>query len=148
MVPKNFKLDRTIDSRTAKFTWDPITLEEADGLRGKLTGFIIQFYKADGNIGMPDLINHKVEGNTSEAIINNLPPYSAVTLKIAAINGRYQGDFSSPISIYTLEGVPGPVSNLRGRPYGSSGVRLSWDEPEEPNGVITGYEIQFQQMTK
>jgi hypothetical protein len=47
-----------------------------------------------------------------------------------------------------LEGVPGPVVNLRGKPYGSSGVRLEWEEPEEPNGVITGYEILFQQITK
>jgi len=149
VIPKNFKLDRTIDARTAKFTWDPISEQEADGMRGKLTGFIIQFYKADGSIsgnGMPDLISHKVDGNVTEAIISNLPPYSAVTLKIAVLNGRYQGDYSSPISIYTLEGVPGPVANLRGRPYGSSGVKLQWDEPEEPNGVITGYEIQFQQM--
>ncbi len=45
------------------------------------------------------------------------------------------------------EGVPGPVANLRGKPYGSSGVMLEWDEPEEPNGIITGYEIEFQQMT-
>jgi hypothetical protein len=151
VIPKNFKLDRTIDARTAKFTWDPISEQEADGMRGKLTGFIIQFYKADGSIsgnGMPDLISHKVDGNVTEAIISNLPPYSAVTLKIAVLNGRYQGDYSSPISIYTLEGVPGPVANLRGRPYGSSGVKLQWDEPEEPNGVITGYEIQFQQMAK
>ena len=50
--------------------------------------------------------------------------------------------------IQTLEGVPGPVVNLRGKPYGSSGVRLEWEEPEEPNGVITGYEILFQQITK
>lgn len=41
VVPKNFKLDRTIDARTAKFTWDPITEEDAANLRGKLTGFIV-----------------------------------------------------------------------------------------------------------
>ena len=45
VVPKNFKLDRTIDSRTAKFTWDPITEDEVDSLKGKLTGFIVNFHK-------------------------------------------------------------------------------------------------------
>ncbi len=63
------------------------------------------------------------------------------------LNGRYQGDFSQPLTMQSKEGVPGPVSNLRGKPYGSSGVMLEWDEPEEPNGIITGYEIEFQQMT-
>ena len=42
-------------------------------------------------------MNHKVEGNVSETIITNLPPYSAVKLQIAVLNGRYQGDFSAPV---------------------------------------------------
>ena len=51
---------------------------------------------------MPDLISHKLDGNVTEAIISNLPPYSAVTLKIAVLNGRYQGDFSSPVSFQSF----------------------------------------------
>ena len=89
----------------------------------------------------------KVDGNVSETLITNLPPYSTISLQIAALNQRYQGEFSPAISAQTPEGVPGPVFNLRGRPYGSSGVQLEWNEPEEPNGIITGYEIEFQQMT-
>jgi hypothetical protein len=95
-----------------------------------------------------EIKNHKIEGNVSESIISNLPSYSAVKLSIAALNDRYQGQFSAPITMYTLEGVPGPVVNLKGKPYGSSGVKLEWEEPEEPNGVITGYEILFQQISK
>jgi hypothetical protein len=52
------------------------------------------------------------------------------------------------ITIQTPEGVPGPVVNLRGKPYGASGVKLEWEEPEEPNGIITGYQITYQQMEK
>lgn len=48
----------------------------------------------------------------------------------------------------TMEGVPGPVINLRGIAYGSSGVKLDWEEPEEPNGIIIGYEILFQKIVK
>lgn len=108
----------------------------------------IQFYKTDGNLNsQTELKNHKVEGNVTETIIRNLPAFSSVKLQIAALNDRFQGDFSEPIVIYTLEGVPGPVVNLRGKPYGSSGVKLEWEEPEEPNGVITGYEILFQQIS-
>lgn len=54
-------------------------------------------------MGAPDLINHKVDGNVSETIISNLPPYSAVTLRIAVLNGRYQGDFSAPVSLEKLK---------------------------------------------
>lgn len=152
-MPQNFRVERIIDARTGKFAWDPIleaqALDPVGGMKGKLAGFIIQFYKTSGNVQAQqvELKNHKVEGNVSETFIGNLPPYSTVKLSIAALNDRYQGPFSAPITIYTLEGVPGPVVNLRGIPYGSSGVRLEWEEPEEPNGVITGYEILFQQIS-
>jgi hypothetical protein len=51
---------------------------------------------------LPDLINHKVDGNVSETIISNLPPYSVVNLKIAVLNGRYQGDFSAPVCFLAI----------------------------------------------
>ena len=153
LIPQNFRLDRIIDARSAQFSWDPIVdFQEygpRSGLTGKLPGILIQFYTTNGNINsLTELKNHKVEGNVTSTIIPNLPPYSTVRLRIAVLNERYQGDFSVPISIQTLEGVPGPVVNLRGKPYGSSGVKLEWEEPEEPNGIIIGYQIQFQQITK
>lgn len=40
---------------------------------------------------------HKVEGNVSETIIDNLPSFSTVRLQIAALNDRYQGEFSAPV---------------------------------------------------
>ena len=95
-----------------------------------------------------DTYLHNIKGNKSETIINNLPAYSTVSLRIAALNGQYQGDYSQAIRIQTPEGLPGPVINLRGKPYGSSGVKLEWEEPEEPNGVIIGYEIHYQEMEK
>lgn len=113
---------------------------------------------------------HNASGNISETIIRHLPPYSIVRLRIAALNGQYQGDYSQPVKnfVYKIiylnncfkilfsfkiqvqmpEGVPGPVVNLRGKPYGSSGVKLEWEEPEEPNGVLVGYDIRYQEMEK
>ncbi len=107
MVPSNFRLERIIDARTAKFVWDPITADQLSdpnsGMKGKLTGFLIQFYRTSGNINsMSELKNYKVEGNATEAIISTLPPYSAVKLQIAVLNERYQGDFSAPVNNLTL----------------------------------------------
>lgn len=103
MIPQNFALDRTIDFRTAKFKWDLITQEQAsdqaNGMKGRLAGFLIQFYKTSGNINtQTELKTHKVEGNVTETVITNLPPYSAVRLQIAALNDRYQGEFSAPVN--------------------------------------------------
>ena len=38
--------------------------------------------------------------------------------------------------------VPGVVSNLTGQPKFTS-IVLTWSAPQEPNGVITGYEVTY-----
>jgi hypothetical protein len=65
--------------------------------------------KIDGTtVGqMADTYLHRIMGNTTETIINNLPAYSTVGLRIAALNGQYQGDYSQQIRIQTPEGLPG-----------------------------------------
>ena len=65
IVPRNFGLknNRLIDARTAIFNWSYIQEDEASrpgGMNGQLSGFLIQFFKADGNLGRIEIKNHKV----------------------------------------------------------------------------------------
>ena len=39
--------------------------------------------------------------------------------------------------------VPGPVSNLSYQITSDTSAKIMWSEPEEPNGVITGYDLTF-----
>ena len=39
--------------------------------------------------------------------------------------------------------VPGPVSNLSYNITSDTSAKIMWSEPEEPNGVITGYDVTF-----
>ncbi len=64
--------------------------------------FKIQFFRTDGSLGGPsyEVKNHKVDGNVTETIIRNLPQYSVVRLRIAALNEQYQGEFSQPVGLF------------------------------------------------
>jgi len=44
--------------------------------------------------------------------------------------------------------VPGPVHGVEAEQWGSSAILLSWQPPEEANGVLTGYEISYEAMTQ
>lgn len=57
---------------------------------------------------------------------------------------RYNGPPSETLSFDMPEGVPGPVSNVEATPMGSSAFYLTWKEPEQPNGRLTGYKIYYQ----
>lgn len=44
--------------------------------------------------------------------------------------------------------MPGPVHGVETSQWGSSAILLSWQPPEQPNGVLTGYEISYESMTQ
>ena len=39
--------------------------------------------------------------------------------------------------------VPGPVSNLSYQITSDTSAKIMWNEPEEPNGNIIGYDVTF-----
>lgn len=49
----------------------------------------------------------------------------------------------SQLRIRTLEDVPGPVSNLRFVDILLDSVKVVWDAPLQPNGIITNYTVNY-----
>ncbi|KAG8444251.1 hypothetical protein GDO86_009436 [Hymenochirus boettgeri] len=76
-------------------------------------------------------------------VVDNLPPYTNVSLKMILTNPEGRKESEETI-IQTDEDVPGPVpfSSLKGTPFEDK-IFLNWKEPIEPNGVITQYEIKY-----
>ncbi|XP_053563055.1 receptor-type tyrosine-protein phosphatase U isoform X2 [Bombina bombina] len=85
-----------------------------------------------------------VEGGTSHYTLHGLPPYRAIHCRLAITNseGKKEG---KEVTCYTQEDVPGGIASesLILTPKDES-ILLSWDEPAEPNGVLTQYEISYQ----
>lgn len=54
-------------------------------------------------------------------------------------------NYNNTICMYL---VPGPVHGVETEQWGSSAILLSWQPPEQPNGIITGYEISYESMTQ
>lgn len=40
------------------------------------------------------------------------------------------------------------MTNLRGVPYAGNGIYLFWDLPDEPNGLIRGYQIDYKTIER
>ncbi|KAL2082508.1 hypothetical protein ACEWY4_022326 [Coilia grayii] len=74
-------------------------------------------------------------------VVANLPPNTNVSLKMILTNpeGRKESDETV---IQTEEDVPGPVPSMsmKAKPF-EDRIFLHWKEPQEPNGIITQYEI-------
>ncbi|XP_050351943.1 tyrosine-protein phosphatase Lar isoform X3 [Nymphalis io] len=84
--------------------------------------------------------------------VTNLSPYTEYEMYVIAVNNIGRGPPSAPRVFTTGETVdslyggakPGSAPrNVQVRPLSSSTMVIQWDEPETPNGQVTGYKIYY-----
>ncbi|XP_076872510.1 LOW QUALITY PROTEIN: ephrin type-A receptor 7 [Brachyhypopomus gauderio] len=79
--------------------------------------------------------------------ISDLLAHANYTFEVEAVNGvsdlsRTQRLFAA-VSVATSQAAPSQVSEVIKERVQEHSVHLSWQEPEQPNGVITEYEIKY-----
>uniref|UniRef100_A0A8C2NHG6 protein-tyrosine-phosphatase n=1 Tax=Capra hircus TaxID=9925 RepID=A0A8C2NHG6_CAPHI len=88
----------------------------------------------------------KMERGVSRYTIKNLLPYRNVHVRLILANpeGRKEG---KEVTFQTDEDVPGGIAaeSLTFTPLEDM-IFLKWEEPQEPNGLITQYEISYQSV--
>ncbi|KAL4709306.1 hypothetical protein ACJJTC_013366 [Scirpophaga incertulas] len=76
--------------------------------------------------------------------VTNLSPYTEYEMYVIAVNNIGRGPPSAPTAVITGETEPGSAPrNVQVRPLSSSTMVIQWDEPETPNGQVTGYKIYY-----
>lgn len=79
-------------------------------------------------------------------LVSKFIPHTKNYARVLVFNGRYNGPPSETLSFETPEGVPEPVVFLEAIPMGSSAFFLFWKKPAQPNGILTGYNIYYQEV--
>ncbi|XP_065160082.1 tyrosine-protein phosphatase Lar isoform X3 [Atheta coriaria] len=84
--------------------------------------------------------------------VRNLSPYTEYEMYVIANNNIGRGPPSAPAIVTTGETAdflfggakPGTApKNVQPKPLSSSTMVVQWDEPETPNGQVTGYKVYF-----
>lgn len=76
--------------------------------------------------------------------VSNLTPFTEYEFIVLAVNKIGRGPPSEPAIVTTGETEPGSAPrNVHVRPLSSSTMVIQWDEPETPNGQITGYKLYY-----
>ncbi|XP_063870133.1 neuroglian-like isoform X1 [Scylla paramamosain] len=141
-APRNLTLLVLKDATTAMLAWEPVS---ADSIRGHFKGYKIQTWTEKETADKArDII---VENNNEpSALVTSFVPYTKNFVRVRVFNGAYDGPPSEEISFVTPEGKPGPVDSLDAIPLGSSAFYLIWKKPKQPNGILTGYHIYYQEV--
>ncbi|XP_046660340.1 tyrosine-protein phosphatase Lar isoform X6 [Homalodisca vitripennis] len=81
---------------------------------------------------------------TMHYTVRSLSPYTEYEMYVIAVNNIGRGPPSSPVIVTTGETEPGSAPrNVQVRPLSSSTMVIQWDEPETPNGQVTGYKVYY-----
>ncbi|KZC05677.1 Receptor-type tyrosine-protein phosphatase delta, partial [Dufourea novaeangliae] len=84
--------------------------------------------------------------------VRSLSPYTEYELYVIAVNAIGRGPPSAPVTVTTGETTestnggakPGTAPRkVQVRPLSSSTMVIQWDEPETPNGQVTGYKVYY-----
>ena len=146
-APPTFVRAQPIDSSVVRVWWSPPDPQKINGIN--------QGYKLQAWVGDPDIVYSQVAATVSvapdllnplseqSAVIDNLTPWTAYNVTVLCFTSPGDGRRSAPELVRTFQDYPGPVANLRFEDITDRGVRVLWDPPSEPNGIILGYTVRY-----
>ncbi|XP_059800891.1 neural cell adhesion molecule L1-like protein [Hypanus sabinus] len=134
-----------MNSTLIKVTWSEVPKET---IHGHLGGYKIVYWKIRSLLERRKRHAEKhiltFSGPRSHGMVPGLEPYSEYSLIVMVFNRKGDGPQSGSIHFKTPEGVPAQPAFLRIGNFAKNSVTLMWGPPAKPNGVLTGYLLQYQ----
>ncbi|KAM8822022.1 protein sidekick-1-like [Synchiropus picturatus] len=111
-------------------------------LNGVLRGYLLRYRLA----GLPGEYQEKniSSPETNYCLLKDLIIWTQYQIQVAAYTGAGLGVFSSPVTEYTLQGVPtAPPQDVEVSAVNSTTIRFSWSPPPQQfiNGINQGYKL-------
>ncbi|XP_069039494.1 neural cell adhesion molecule L1.2 isoform X2 [Lepisosteus oculatus] len=163
-APMNVGVE-VMDSTTIKVAWSQVP---GESVKGHLLGYKIYLkrlggveagsrqkrfsskrgagHKAPHGPGGPDFKVVTVSGAKGFQVVSGLRPYSRYTVNMTVFNKIGEGPPSEPFAFSTPEGVPSPPVSLHFDSPTETSLTLHWEPPAQPNGILTGYILQYQKL--
>ncbi|XP_037669666.1 protein sidekick-1 isoform X2 [Choloepus didactylus] len=137
-APENVSAE-AISSTQILLTWASVPEQDQNGL---ILGYRILFRAKDLD---PEPRSLVVRGNHSRsAVLGGLRKFVLYELQVLAFTRIGNGVPSSPLVLErTKDDAPGPPVRLVFPEVRLTSVRVVWQPPEEPNGIILGYQIAY-----
>jgi protein sidekick len=138
-APQNVRAT-PVSPTEVRLSWDA---PQADQQNGDLLGYKIFYYSMPANSRNAEEIEVVSASHTSHSLIF-LEMYTNYTVSILGFNPAGEGPRSDPVSVKTLQGIPGPPDNLKFSEITMNTLKVIWEPPEKPNGEILGYIVAYE----
>ncbi|XP_039293021.1 protein sidekick isoform X1 [Nilaparvata lugens] len=129
-----------------RLRWEPPQQQQQNG---DLLGYKIFYLATDlpQQLGPDEKVEEELEvvpATSSSHSLVFLDKYTGYRIQMLAFNPAGDGPRSEPITVKTLQGLPGPPVELRFTDITMTSLLVSWDPPKKRNGELVGYIVTYE----
>uniref|UniRef100_A0A670HQX3 Sidekick cell adhesion molecule 2 n=1 Tax=Podarcis muralis TaxID=64176 RepID=A0A670HQX3_PODMU len=143
--PGNVQAEAT-NSTTIRFTWNPPSPQFVNGIN---QGYkLIAWEPAQEEDMTVVTVRPNFQDNIHVGYIPGLKKFTEYFTSVLCFTTPGDGPRSPPQLLRTHEDVPGPVGHLSFNEILDTSLKVSWQEPLEKNGILTGYRISWEEYNR
>ncbi|XP_067107565.1 neurofascin homolog (chicken) a [Osmerus mordax] len=145
VAPTDLRLSN-VDSTKVTLHWTPV---DPSTILGEFKEYRVYFWREASLLpGLRVSQERSVRGFYTMAaqpsgILSDLMPYSLYSMFMVVANRGHEGPVSNTVQFRTKEGVPEAPRFFKIIQRSSDTIRLNWDQPLEPNGILIGYRLKY-----
>uniref|UniRef100_A0A7M4FNJ1 Sidekick cell adhesion molecule 2 n=1 Tax=Crocodylus porosus TaxID=8502 RepID=A0A7M4FNJ1_CROPO len=140
--PGNVQAEAT-NSTTVRFTWNPPSPQFINGIN--------QGYKVRAawpHEATVVTVRPNFQDSIHVGYVVGLKKFAEYFTSVLCFTTPGDGPRSPPQLVRTHEDVPGPVGHLSFSDILDTSLKVSWQEPVEKNGILTGYRISWEEYNR
>uniref|UniRef100_A0A8D0G947 Sidekick cell adhesion molecule 1 n=1 Tax=Sphenodon punctatus TaxID=8508 RepID=A0A8D0G947_SPHPU len=142
--PQNVQAE-AVNSTTVKFLWNPPPQQFINGIN---QGYKLLAWPVDAPESVTTVAIAPDFHGVHSGYITNLKKFTAYYTSVLCFTTPGNGPQSTPQLLCTHEDKPGAVGHLSFTEILDTSLKVSWQEPAEKNGIITGYQISWEVYNK
>ncbi|KAM4892049.1 protein sidekick-1 [Sylvia borin] len=138
--PQNVQVE-AVNSTTIQFFWNPPPQQFINGIN---QGYKLLAWPVDAPESVTVVTIAPDFHGVHSGCITNLKKFTSYYTSVLCFTTPGDGPRSPPQLLRTLEDKPGAVGHLSFTEILDTSLKVSWQEPVEKNGIITGYQISWE----
>ncbi|XP_057894738.1 protein sidekick-2 isoform X1 [Melospiza georgiana] len=143
--PGNVQAEAT-NSTTIRFTWNPPSPQFINGIN---QGYkLIAWEPEHEDEATVVTVRPNFQDSVHVGYVPGLRKFAEYLTSVLCFTTPGDGPRSPPQLVRTHEDVPGPVGHLSFSDVLDTSLKVSWQEPLEKNGILTGYRISWEEYNR
>ncbi|XP_075436193.1 LOW QUALITY PROTEIN: protein sidekick-2-like [Ascaphus truei] len=145
VAPGNVKAEST-NSTTIRVTWTPPSPQFVNGIN---QGYkLIAWEPAQEDDVTVVTVRPNFQDRVHVGLISGLKKFTGYLTSVLCFTTPGDGPRSAPQHVWTHEDVPGPLGHLSFDDILDTSLKVTWQEPTEKNGILTGYKISWEEYNQ